>query len=262
MNKIALGIEYSGSDFNGWQSQDHGRTVQQVIEQALSQVANQSITIQCAGRTDSGVHAIHQVVHMETDAVRSHHSWLLGTNVNLPFDVNVCWVRSVDGDFHARFSAISRSYRYIILNRDSRSALLHKKVTWECRSLDSDKMHEAAQCLIGEHDFTSYRAIACQAKSPIRTINRLTLKRRGDFILLDINANAFLQHMVRNIAGVLIEIGMGKRPVEWTEEVLNLKDRTLGGMTAPSDGLYLVNVEYPKNFSIPTADVSQWPLCL
>ncbi len=262
MNRIALGIEYCGSDFNGWQSQDHGRTVQQTLEQALSTVADNPVKIQCAGRTDSGVHAIHQIIHMDTDAVRTMRSWLLGVNINSPFDVNVNWVQPVCDDFHARFSAQSRSYRYIILNRVARYSLLHKKVTWECRPLDVDAMTSAAECLVGEHDFSSYRAINCQAKSPVRTISHLQLFRRGDYIILDIKANAFLHHMVRNIAGVLMDIGMGRQAIEWASEVMEKHDRTQGGVTAPPDGLYLTQVDYPEKFSIPTADPSQWPLCL
>lgn len=262
MSKVALGVEYSGSDFNGWQSQDHGRTVQQTLEQALSTVANTSIRIQCAGRTDSGVHAVQQVAHMETEVSRDMHSWLLGTNVNLPFDVNLLWAKSVDDEFHARFSALSRTYRYLILNRDSRSSLLHKKVTIESRSLDSDKMALAAEYLIGKHDFSSYRAIGCQSKSPVRIVHELSVKRIDDYIIIDINANAFLQHMVRNIAGVLMEIGMGRQAVEWSKQVLEQRDRTLGGITAPAEGLYLVAVEYPETFSIPSPNPSQWPMCL
>ncbi len=262
MSKFALGVEYFGHQFNGWQSQDHGRTVQQTLEKALSSVANIPITVSCAGRTDSGVHAIQQIVHMETTAERDMHSWLLGTNANLPFDVNVCWVKPVSEDFHARFSALSRTYRYVILNRDARSALLHKKVTWECRQLDVEKMSEASKCLIGEHDFSAYRAQGCQAKTPIRTIHELSVKRSGDYIFIDIKANAFLQHMVRNIAGVLLEIGMNKQAVDWSREVLETKQRELGGMTAPADGLYFIDVEYPEIFALPKANPSQWPLCL
>lgn len=262
MSRIALGIEYFGENFNGWQAQDHGRTVQQTLEQGLSSVANHPVTVHCAGRTDSGVHAVQQVVHMESDARRDSHSWIVGSNVNLPSDVNVLWAKVVDADFHARFSAISRRYRYIILNRDARSSLLHKKVSWEYRSLDVGKMACAAECLVGEHDFTSYRAVACQSKSPVRTVQELNVKRCGDLVILDIQANAFLQHMVRNIAGVLMAIGMGKQPIEWAHDVLEKKDRTLGGVTAPPNGLYLVDVNYPATFSIPKVDPIQWPLSL
>lgn len=260
--RTVLGIEYNGSQFNGWQSQNHGRSAQDTLEAAVSRVADDSIRVQCAGRTDSGVHAIKQVVHFETDTLRDPYSWLLGCNSNLPHDISVQWVRECSDDFHARFSALSRSYRYMILNQTARSSLLHKKVTWECRELDSSLMHEASQCLIGEHDFSSYRALSCQAKSPVRCIQHLQVKQTGNFILIDIRANAFLHHMVRNIAGVLIEIGLHRKPLSWSEEVLSYRDRTRGGMTAPADGLYLVDVEYPEQFDLPATDKSQWPLCL
>lgn len=262
MARIAFGIEYCGSDFIGWQTQDQGRTVQQAVEKALSIVADHAVTVQCAGRTDTGVHALHQVAHMDTEADRKMHSWILGANVNLPLDVNICWAMPVEDDFHARFSAIKRSYRYIILNRSARSSVVHNKVSWEARYLDEKLMARAAEYLVGEHDFSSYRAVACQAKSPMRTISRLELFRKENYIVIDIEANAFLHHMVRNIAGVLMEIGMGKRPVEWAKEVLDFRDRTRGGETAPADGLYLTDVEYPEQFSIPKANASQWPLCL
>ncbi len=260
--RIALGIEYDGSGFNGWQSQDHGRTVQDSVEAALSKVANEKVRVLCAGRTDTGVHAIHQVVHFETGALRQSHSWVFGANSRLDSDVNLVWARQVPDDFHARFSASRRSYRYLILNRPARSSLLARKVTWECRDLDVERMREAAPALIGEHDFSAFRALACQAKRPVRDLNRLDIARQGELIILDITANAFLHHMVRNIVGVLLEIGMGRQPPAWAETVLRSRDRTLGGMTAPAAGLYLVHVEYPEKFAIPRPSPRQWPLCL
>ena len=260
--KIALGIEYDGSKFNGWQSQDHGRTVQTCIESALTFVADEKISVQCAGRTDTGVHAIHQVVHFETSAKRESHSWVFGANSQLDDDVNLLWAIQAIDDFHARFSAIGRAYRYIILNRTARSSIQANKVTWECRQLDIDRMQQAAVALTGEHDFSAFRAIACQAKNPVRNLSRLDVKRAGDYVVIDVYANAFLYHMVRNIAGVLMEIGAGKQPVTWAGEVLATRDRTLAGMTAPADGLYLVQVVYPEKYTIPLPDQRQWPLCL
>jgi tRNA pseudouridine38-40 synthase len=249
--KIALGLEYAGTKYSGWQRQKHARSIQQCLEEALSQVADQTITVQCAGRTDAGVHALHQVVHFETGAVREMRSWVLGGNVNLPQDVSILWAKPVPDEFHARFSATGRSYRYIILNRPARPGIYSHRVSWECRTLDERKMQQAAECLIGEHDFTSYRAVDCQSNTPVRRVRQLDVNRRGDKIIIDIEANAFLHHMVRNIAGVLMEIGMGKAPVEWSQQVLEAKDRTLGGVTAAPDGLYLVNVTYPGEFEIP-----------
>ena len=262
MSRLALCIEYDGQRFNGWQSQDHGRTVQQTLEMAISRVADEQVTVQCAGRTDTGVHAIHQIVHMDCNVERKMHSWLLGTNSNLPNDISVQWVKPVNDKFHARFSAKRRSYRYIILNSSSRSALLHGRVSWEPRQLNIDSMQSAAVHLLGEHDFTSYRAVACQAKSPVRTVHQLNLFQTGELIVLDINANAFLHHMVRNIAGVLMAIGIGKERPEWAHEVLMAKDRTLGAMTAPAAGLYLSQVYYEDEFAIPAPKTAQWPMCI
>jgi tRNA pseudouridine38-40 synthase len=249
--KIALGLEYSGTQYSGWQRQKHAGSIQQHVEAALSRVADQTVTVQCAGRTDTGVHALNQVAHFETEVVRDMRSWVLGGNVNLPQDISILWVKPAADDFHARFSATGRSYRYIILNRSSRPGINSHKVTWECRSLDERKMQQAADYLIGEHDFTSYRAVDCQSKSPVRRVRQLDVSRRGDTVIINIEANAFLHHMVRNIAGVLMEIGMGKAPVEWSQQVLDARDRTLGGVTAAPDGLYLMNVTYPEKFNIP-----------
>ncbi len=259
--RIALGVEYDGQGFHGWQAQQEGvRTVQVVLEQALSRVANHPLRVVCAGRTDTGVHALGQVVHFDTEAARSERNWLLGSNVNLPPDVAVTWVREVSEDFSARFSAVSRRYRYFILNRTARSAVLAGRVTWVHRPLDAEMMHHAGQVLVGEHDFSSYRALGCQAKSPVRTLHSLTVERHGDFVVLSVHANAFLHHMIRNIAGVLIAIGKGDRPAPWAAEVLALRDRTLGGVTAPPQGLYFEQVEYPPEFGIPTPTLSGFPV--
>ena len=258
--RVALGIEYDGSAFHGWQAQQEGvRTVQTALEAALAKVANHPLRVVCAGRTDTGVHALGQVVHFDTEAQRSERNWLLGTNVNLPYDVSVTWARPVDNAFSARFSAVSRRYRYFILNRTSRSAVLAGRVTWTHRPLDAGRMQEAARALVGEHDFSSYRALGCQAKSPVRTLYELKVERQGEFVVLSLHANAFLHHMVRNIAGVLMAIGRGDREVGWSGEVLGLRDRTLGGVTAPPDGLYFEAVEYPEAFGIPAVPHSGFP---
>ncbi len=250
--RIALGIEYDGSAFKGWQVQRHDvSTVQAAVESALTRVAAHPVRVVCAGRTDTGVHAVGQVVHFDTVAVREPRNWLLGANVNLPATVAVSWAQLVDEAFHARFSACSRRYRYLILDRPARSSLLAGRATWSHRPLDSDMMHAAGQALVGTHDFSSYRALGCQAKSPVRTLHSLSVVRRGDLIEVRVHANAFLHHMIRNIAGVLLAIGRGERPVEWAAEVLGLRDRTLGGVTAPPDGLYFERVWYPEEFSIP-----------
>jgi len=251
MKKIALGIEYDGSAYNGWQSQKHGYGVQQAVEKAISNVADHDVSVICAGRTDTGVHALGQVIHFETSAERSERSWVLGANANLPKDISVHWAQPVNDDFHARFSALSRRYQYMILNQFSRPAILSKRVTWQGKPLDVDVMAHAAEALVGEHDFSSYRAVACQAKSPIRTVHQLEVTQKGQFICIEICANAFLHHMVRNIAGVLMAIGSGEQKQDWAAEVLAHQDRKLGGVTASPDGLYFVNVAYPEDFSIP-----------
>jgi tRNA pseudouridine38-40 synthase len=255
--RVALGVEYDGRAFHGWQAQQPGvRTVQGVLEDALSKVANHPLRVVCAGRTDTGVHAFGQVVHFDTAAQRNPRNWLLGCNVNLPDDVSVTWAQPVDDSFNARFSAVSRRYRYLILNRTARSAILAGRVSWSHYPLDADAMHRAGQALVGEHDFSSYRALACQAKSPVRTLHSLQVERKGDFVVLSVHANAFLHHMVRNIAGVLMAIGRGEQTQSWAAEVLALRDRTQGGVTAPPHGLYLQAVEYPDRFAIPQAGLS------
>ena len=249
--RIALGIEYDGTDFHGWQFQGDVRSVQEILESALSKVADQRIQVHCAGRTDTGVHATGQIVHFDTRARRTARSWVLGTNVNLPADVNLLWAHEVSDAFHARFSAVARHYRYQLLNRGTRSALWRGRATWMHHPLDEQAMHRAAQCLVGTHDFSSYRALACQAKHPVRTIHRLNVSRQGEMVSIEVHANAFLHHMVRNIAGVLIAIGKGDQAESWAEEILALRDRTLGGVTAPPQGLYLTRVDYPDEYQLP-----------
>lgn len=254
--RIALGVEYDGSRFFGWQYQPHARSVQEDLEAALSKVANHPVRVVCAGRTDSGVHATGQVIHFDSDSDRTERSWLLGCSVNLPDDISLSWAKPMAGDFHARFKAESRQYRYVIFNRDTRFSLLNRKVTWVRQSLHVEKMQAAAQDLIGQHDFSSFRAIACQAKHPVRTIHSINLHRYAEFIYLDIVANAFLHHMVRNIAGVLISIGKEDKPVSWVSDLLEARDRRVGGVTAPADGLYLVAVNYPQRYAVPDQVVS------
>lgn len=249
--RIAAGVEYDGSRFCGWQYQDHSPSVQAAVEQALSRVANHPVRIVCAGRTDTGVHGAGQVIHFDTEAERSDFSWVRGANSNLPASVSLLWAQPVDIRFHARFSAQRRYYRYVIFNRAIRPAYLHQRVSWEYRPLDETRMQSAACYLLGEHDFTSYRAVACQAKSPVRTLYRLDIQRQGEFVILDLEANAFLHHMVRNIAGVLMSIGAGEAEPDWARQVLEQRDRTLGGITAPPDGLYFMRVDYPAEFNLP-----------
>ena len=250
--RIALGIEYDGSGFCGWQMQSHGtRTVQQEIETALSIVADEPVQVVCAGRTDTGVHATGQVVHFETRSQRPDKAWVLGVNAHLPDDVCSLWACQVADDFSARFTATARQYRYVILNRRARPAMLNKKVTWRYDQIDVAAMHQAAQVLIGEQDFSSFRSSACQAEHARRCIHYVNVHRLGDFIYVDIEANAFLHHMVRNIVGSLLMVGMGEKPVEWIAELLVQQDRTQAGPTAPADGLYLVRVSYPEGSNIP-----------
>lgn len=250
--RIALGVEYDGHEYCGWQVQKHdSNSVQQVLEQALSMVADHSVRVICAGRTDTGVHASEQIVHFETTAKRSERSWVYGANRNLPKSVCVLWAKPVSDDFHARFSARRRRYLYVIFNRQVRPTYLAYRTTWEYRPLDENKMHEAAQVLVGEHDFNAYRALGCQAKSPVRTVYELNVFRKGPYVFIDIEANAFLHHMVRNIAGVLMDIGAGKQPVDWARQILETRDRTQGGITAPPFGLYLTNVFYEDDHAIP-----------
>jgi tRNA pseudouridine38-40 synthase len=260
MSRIALGLEYNGSAFAGWQSQLTARGVQQAVEEALAVVADHPVEVMAAGRTDAGVHAAMQVVHFDTTAVRSERSWVLGGTTNLPPQVTVLWAREVPEGFHARYSAYARKYRYVILNRPQRPALAADRVSWVREPLDEQRMHVAAQQLIGEHDFSSFRAAECQARTPMRNVHEIGVQRYGELLVLTVMANAFLHHMVRNIAGVLIAIGSGDRPVEWAAEVLAARDRKLGGVTAAPGGLYLAGIRYAPALGLPSEPDPRTPV--
>ena len=244
-------IEYDGSQFKGWQLQNTVATVQQAVEAAISKVADQQTRVHCAGRTDTGVHATGQVIHFQTHRERDGYSWLRGINSNLPKSVSMPWIKEVDNDFHARFSAISRQYRYIYYLRRISPAILKSYVTWEYRNLDIFRMRKAAHYLIGKHNFNAYRSVACQAKSPIRTIEFIEVQQQREFVYFDIKADGFLHHMVRNIAGVLAAIGCDEKSIFWANEILQSEDRGQGGVTAPPNGLYLTKVNYPDEFKLP-----------
>lgn len=251
--RLALGVKYNGSRYCGWQRQREVCSVQGQLEKALTQVANHSVSVFCAGRTDAGVHATGQVVHFDTWAQRKDAAWTLGVNAFLPQDVAVGWVKQVPNTFHARFSATARRYRYIIYNQRLRSAILHDGVTHCYHPLNAEKMQRAAQCLIGERDFSAFRATQCQSHTPWRNIMHLNVMRHGHYVVIDIKANAFVHHMVRNIAGSLMEIGYGHQPESWIAELLAAKDRTRAAATAKAHGLYLIAVDYPDDFALPSA---------
>lgn len=256
--RLALLVEYDGASYSGWQVQSHAPSVQVALGEAISAVANETVKCTGAGRTDAGVHASGQVAHFDTRADRSLRSWLLGINSNLADDIGVQWVAHVPDEFHARFSALSRSYRYTILNQPVRSPLARDRAWWVREPLDLEAMKIALAVLRGEHDFTSFRAAACQAHSPVRTIQDIEIDRDGDRIVLNCRANAFLHHMVRNIVGSLLPIGLGERDSNWFADVLAARDRKAAGMTAPPHGLCLTAVEYAENFALDTAERPFW----
>ena len=258
--RIAVGIEYDGSRYRGWQRQESAPSVQAEVERALGFVADHPVEATCAGRTDAGVHALAQVAHFDTTAERSPRSWVLGANTRLPPDIALLWAVPVDSGFHARYSALSRSYRYLIHNRLSRPALLRRRVCWVHEPLEEAAMHAAAQELVGEHDFSAFRAAECQSRTPLRRIETIEVSRRGECVALCVTANAFLHHMVRNIAGTLITVGRGERPGGWVREVLESRDRRTAGHTADAGGLYLAGVTYPADAGVPVAETAAWAM--
>lgn len=258
-SRIALGLEYNGAAFNGWQTQLDRRSVQDALEYALGELAGEPIATICAGRTDAGVHAIDQVVHFDSAVERPLQAWVRGTNRFLPPTAAVRWARPMPDDFHARFCAVQRTYVYWLLNAPVRSPLSHQRAGWVFRPLDERAMQEGAQRLVGTHDFTSFRAAECQASSPQRTLSRLDVRRHGRWIHVTASANAFLQHMVRNIVGALVEVGTGRRPAVWVSAVLAARDRALAAPTISPDGLYLARVEYDARFEVPApARMPKW----
>lgn len=291
LRRVVLGVQYDGSQWQGWQTQPHRQTVQDKLEAALQRFTTQRIATTCAGRTDSGVHALEQVVHFDTPIARDVFSWVRGTNAFLPPTIAVRWacelpyvddaaiassvaalsptatgeVHGADRlqalssfGFHARFSAVARTYHYVLYNHPVRSPLLAGKAGWTFRPLDADRMHRAAQHLIGEHDFTSFRAVECQAKSPVRKMESITVRRHGDMIVFTLKANAFLHHMVRNIVGSLIVVGNGNQTPEWIAGLLAERNRSRAAPTFMPDGLYLARVDYPDIWALPQENRS-WP---
>jgi tRNA pseudouridine38-40 synthase len=249
--RVAIGIEYAGNAFEGWQTQPHGRTVQDFLERALAQIAQEPVKLVCAGRTDTGVHASMQVAHFDTTAHRPLEAWVRGVNSHLPASIGVLWAVEVDESFHARFSAEARRYRYVLLNRRIRPGLAGGRVGWTHGDLDEEAMAAAAACLAGEHDFTSFRAAECQAKSPVRLMHSVSVQRRGEVVVFDFHANAFLHHMIRNLVGSLVFVGKGRRPVDWMAELLAARNRSLAAPTFAPDGLYLCGVDYPPQWPLP-----------
>lgn len=255
---IAVGVEYLGTRYCGWQRQSHSPSVQSEVEQALSTIADESIGVVCAGRTDSGVHGIGQVVSFTTTSDRPSKAWLMGGNAHLPDDIAIQWAKPVPEDFHARFSAISRRYRYVIFNAKHRPGVLAGQVTWVKEPLNEQAMHVAAQAFLGEQDFSAFQAASCQSPTSFRNVFNVSVSRHNEYVVIQITANAFLHHMVRNIAGSLIEIGKGNQAIQWIAELMQGKDRTLAAPTAKPSGLYFVNVNYPKHFQLPSSSSSLW----
>nr|WHW29668.1 putative tRNA pseudouridine(38-40) synthase TruA [uncultured bacterium] len=257
--RYALCLEYQGNGYFGWQTQEQQPTVQECLESALSSVADHPIRVRAAGRTDTGVHALGQVVHFDTDAIRNERSWILGCNSHLPVTVSVLWVRPVSDDFDARFSAESRTYRYRILNRWIRPAVESTTVCWVRGLLDAASMHAAAQGLLGEHDFEAFRAAGCQANHGIRIVKNVSVLREGNYVELNITANAFLYHMVRNIVGSLLCVGKGLESPDWIVALLKQRDRNSAGATAPAGGLYFVGPTYPQRYDLPQFPFAPFP---
>ena len=250
--RYAACIEYCGLNYAGWQRQKHSPSVQQAVEQAIARVADHDIAIVTAGRTDTGVHAIGQIIHFDSRSCRQPDNWLRGINTQLPDDISLIWTLPVSSDFHARFKARQRCYRYIILRRNVSPSILHGRVTWHHGVLDVEKMQQAAQALVGRHDFSAFRAAMCQSKNPVKEITLLQVQHSGSWIWIDVHADGFLHHMVRNIVGVLCRIGNGTAPVGWVREVLDSRNRSSGAITFPPDGLYLTRVEYDSGYHLPS----------
>lgn len=257
--RLALGLEYNGAAFHGWQTQATGTGVQDVVEAALAQLAGHRVATLCAGRTDAGVHASAQVVHFDTETKRPLQAWVRGVNAHLPPSVAVQWATEVSDAFHARYSAFARRYDYWIVNAPVRPVLLHERVGWVFQPLEVEPMQQAAQALVGTHDFSAFRSSECQAKSPVRTVTQLEIARRGRFIQVRIEANAFLHHMVRNIVGALVDVGLARRPVSWLGELLASRNRSAGSATFSGAGLYLTAVRYDAHFNLPQHEEPLWP---
>lgn len=251
IQRIALCVSYDGAHYHGWQSQQGLMTIQGALEKALSYIANHPVTLVCAGRTDAGVHATAQIAHFDTQALRSDRAWVFGANSHLPPEISVVWAKHVPLDFHARYSAMARHYRYIIYNNDIRPSILRLAVGWYYRPLDEGRLQQAGQYLLGQHDFSAFRGAGCESPTPIREIFALEVIRYQRMLVIDIRANAFLLHMVRNIVGVLVEVGSGEKPPEWVKAVLESRDRRHAGMTIQPNGLYLVGVQYAKKYDFP-----------
>ena len=252
-SRLALGVEYDGTDFQGWQTQPGGHTVQDALQAALARIAGEQVTVVCAGRTDSGVHATGQVVHFESNCDRPLTAWVRGANTFLPPSVAVRWAQAVPSDFHARFSAIGRRYRYFLLNRPQRPGVGHHRIGWYHHPLKLEAMQTAASFLTGEHDFSAFRAAGCQAKSPVKLMRQVDIRRLGDLLVFDFEASAFLHHMVRNLVGSLVYVGQGKHPPCWMEELLLAKDRAHAAPTFAAAGLYLIGVVYEPRWGLPNA---------
>jgi tRNA pseudouridine38-40 synthase len=255
--RVALGVEYDGSRFSGWQVQVGQRTVQGVLEAAIARVADHPVASVCAGRTDAGVHATGQVVHFDTTVWRDPHNWRLGVTRHLPTDVAVVWACPVGDDFDARRSAVTRHYRYVLLNRAVRPGLWQRRSGWYWKPLDEQRMRAAARCLLGEHDFSSFRAAECQAAHARRRLDRVAIGRCGERIIVEVSGNAFLHHMVRNLVGSLLLVGAGAREVDWMQAVLLARDRRLAGPTVEAAGLYLTRVDYPDGMLLGVPQVEQ-----
>ena len=262
--RLALGIEYNGSGYCGWQSQPSGCGIQDRLETAIASflgAPDERVPVVCAGRTDTGVHALMQVVHLDTGIMRDEISWVRGVNASLPADIRVIWSRRVSDEFHARFSAESRTYRYLLLNDAVEPAVMRGTIGWFHTPLDIAAIQQAADVIVGEHDFSAFRAAECQAKSPVRTLSRVQIEQCGNIVAFDFSANAFLHHMIRNIVGALVYVGAGRHSLNQFQEIFESRNRSLAAPTFMADGLYLANIQYDAKFGIPatTAATRRFP---